>query len=73
MEWLTLPQMATYTASALNHTHFLSENLVVNVQQMRNNIRVSNGLILAEVLDLALASQLGRTHHRSKSSKVVCL
>jgi 3-carboxy-cis,cis-muconate cycloisomerase len=61
MEWLSLPQMVTLTGAALEKASFLSSNLVVDVQQMRRNVEASNGLMLAEALDLALAPLIGRT------------
>jgi 3-carboxy-cis,cis-muconate cycloisomerase len=61
MEWLCLPQMVTLTGAALEKALFLSSNLVVDVQQMQRNVQASNGLMLAEALDLALAPLIGRT------------
>lgn len=61
IEWLAIPQMLHLTATALNKAHFLSENLVVNVDQMRHHVDASNGLLLAEAIDLALSPMLGRT------------
>ncbi len=60
MEWLTLPTMFVYTAAALQKIHFLSQNLVVNQDRMRQNVAASNGLLLAEPISLALSQQLGR-------------
>lgn len=54
MEWLTLPQMFTLTASALNKALFLSQNLVVDEARMRENVAASNGLMLAEAASYAL-------------------
>jgi 3-carboxy-cis,cis-muconate cycloisomerase len=60
MEWLTLPQMFALTAGALKSANFLASNLVVNVDRMTQNVRDSNGLMLAERLSLALTPALGR-------------
>ena len=60
IEWLTLPRMFELAASALNNALFLSENLVVDTGRMRANLDTSNGLLLAEALNLALAPHLGR-------------
>jgi 3-carboxy-cis,cis-muconate cycloisomerase len=60
IEWLNLPQMAILTAAALNKAIFLSEHLVVDRAKMQSNVAASNGLILAEALDLALAPHIGR-------------
>jgi len=61
IEWLNLPPMLMLTGTALEKGIFLSENLVVNGVQMRHNVAASNGLMLAEALDLALAPIMGRT------------
>jgi 3-carboxy-cis,cis-muconate cycloisomerase len=55
MEWLVLPQMFNLTAAALNKALFLSQNLVVDEERMRQNVAASNGLMLAEAVSYALA------------------
>jgi 3-carboxy-cis,cis-muconate cycloisomerase len=60
IEWLTLPQMVALTATALNKALFLSENLVVEAGRMGQNVAASNGLMLAERLNFALAGHMGR-------------
>lgn len=66
IEWLTLPQMVILTGAALKKALLLSENLVVNVEQMRHNVEASNGLMLAEALDLALTPHIGRTEAKKR-------
>lgn len=61
LEWLTLPQMFAHTATALKHGRFLAENLVVNETRMLENVRASNGLMLAESISFALAQVMPRT------------
>jgi 3-carboxy-cis,cis-muconate cycloisomerase len=55
MEWLTLPQMVGLTAVCLKKSRFITENLVVNEERMRQNVDASNGLMLAEAVTFALA------------------
>jgi 3-carboxy-cis,cis-muconate cycloisomerase len=55
MEWLTLPQMMNLTAVSLNKARFLTENIVIHEEKMRNNVTASNGLMLAEAITFALA------------------
>jgi 3-carboxy-cis,cis-muconate cycloisomerase len=55
MEWLVLPQMFNLTGAALNKALFLSQNLVVDEERMRENVAASNGLMLAEAVSYALA------------------
>lgn len=61
LEWLALPQMFSLTTAALKHAVWLSENLQVNEVRMRENVRASHGLMLAEALTAALAQTLSRT------------
>ncbi|MEZ4523807.1 MAG: lyase family protein [Thermomicrobiales bacterium] len=65
IEWLTLPQMFALTAGALNNALLLSRNLVVDTERMRANVDASNGLMLAEALNLALAPVIGRAEAKS--------
>jgi 3-carboxy-cis,cis-muconate cycloisomerase len=59
VEWLTLPQMAAFTCSALKHASFLSDNMVVDAARMQANVQASNGLMLAEAITFALYPTLG--------------
>jgi 3-carboxy-cis,cis-muconate cycloisomerase len=61
IEWLTLPQMMLLTAGALKKAVFLSTYLVVDSPRMQANVAASNGVMLAEALDLALAPHIGRS------------
>lgn len=61
MEWLTLPQMVGLTAVCLKKSRYITENLVVDVERMRQNVEASNGLMLAEAVTFALApAYMGR-------------
>ena len=59
-EWETLPEIATLTSAALNHLRELMSGLSVDAARMRANIDITQGLIMAEAVSLALASQIGR-------------
>jgi 3-carboxy-cis,cis-muconate cycloisomerase len=52
--------MVGLTAAALNKALFLSQNLAVNAAQMRQNVVASNGLMLAEAINFALAQHMSR-------------
>lgn len=65
IEWLTLPRMVELTAGALNNALFLAEHIVVDAARMRANLAASNGLLLAETLNLALAPHLGRAEAKA--------
>jgi 3-carboxy-cis,cis-muconate cycloisomerase len=67
VEWLTLPQMVALTSSALGKAVFLSEHLAVNPERMQQNVKASNGLMLAEAITFALA----QTMSRAEAKKIV--
>ncbi|MBE7469027.1 MAG: 3-carboxy-cis,cis-muconate cycloisomerase [Anaerolineae bacterium] len=71
LEWLNLPQMFALTAAALRHALFLSENLVVNKARMRQNVAASNGLMLAEALNFALAEHMDRAEAKQRIGEAV--
>jgi 3-carboxy-cis,cis-muconate cycloisomerase len=60
VEWLALPQMFGLTAGALERTVFVCDNLDVDQAQMEQNVRASQGLMLAEALSFELAQSMGR-------------
>jgi 3-carboxy-cis,cis-muconate cycloisomerase len=59
-EWDTLPEIAMLTSAALNHLRELIPGLSVDATRMRANIDLTQGLVMAEAVSLALASQIGR-------------
>ena len=60
LEWLTLPQMAAATGTALRLAVAALDGLVVDKARMAANLEASNGLILAEAASFALARHLPR-------------
>jgi 3-carboxy-cis,cis-muconate cycloisomerase len=71
LEWLTLPQMFGHTAVALQKALFLSQNLVVNAAQMRENIARGNGLMMAEAITFALAQHMNRSEAKQRVGEAV--
>src|ERR671919_1996662 len=59
-EWLALPQAFALTAGALHHARALLEGLSVDPARMRRNLDVTQGMITAEAVMMALAPALGR-------------
>jgi 3-carboxy-cis,cis-muconate cycloisomerase len=59
-EWETLPEIVRLTAGALAQMIQVVEGLVVDTGRMAKNLELTNGLILAEAVTLALAAHLGR-------------
>ncbi|MGB1251452.1 MAG: 3-carboxy-cis,cis-muconate cycloisomerase [Candidatus Promineifilaceae bacterium] len=71
VEWLNLPQMVSLTAAALERAVWLSDNLVVNVERMRANVAASNGVMLGEALNFALAPYIDRAEAKRLIKAVV--
>jgi len=59
-EWVTLPEIAMLTGGALDAIANVIEGLEVDVERMRANLQLSQGQILAEAAQMALAPALGR-------------
>jgi 3-carboxy-cis,cis-muconate cycloisomerase len=59
-EWETLPEICTLTAGALAHSTRTIEGLDVDAGRMAANLEMTNGLIVAEAVSMALAPHLGR-------------
>jgi 3-carboxy-cis,cis-muconate cycloisomerase len=59
-EPLVLPQCFVLTAGALAHARAIAAGMTVNSERMRQNLTVTNGLIMAEAVAAALTPVLGR-------------
>lgn len=68
-EWLALPEIVVYGASALAAARELAEGLVVDAERMRANLDLTHGLIMAEAVTMALAGKLGRLAAHEKVGK----
>jgi 3-carboxy-cis,cis-muconate cycloisomerase len=64
-EWIALPQAFALTAGALHHARTMLEGLSVDSARMRRNLDISDGMISAEAVMMALAPHVGReqAHH----------
>lgn len=60
LEWKALPETLRSTSSALALAGALLEGLVVNTSVMARNLRLDNGLVMAEAYMLGLAPVMGR-------------
>lgn len=58
-EWLAIPQMFVLCSGALAHAGFVLEGLQVDEARMRANIDISQGLVMAEAVMMALGPHLG--------------
>ena len=59
-EWLPLVEMCKLTAGALQQALHMTNGLEVDTQRMLQNLELTNGLIYAENLSLALAEKIGK-------------
>ncbi|ENU19626.1 3-carboxy-cis,cis-muconate cycloisomerase [Acinetobacter bohemicus ANC 3994] len=64
-EWLALPEIFQLCAGALQRTVEVLQGLEVNSKDMQRNIEMTQGLIMAEAVMMALAPKMGRlnAHH----------
>lgn len=69
-EWLVLPELVVLTAGALSQMADTMANLEVDADRMKANLDVTQGLIMAEAVTLALGSKLGRlaAHERVEAA-----
>ncbi|QCI66703.1 3-carboxy-cis,cis-muconate cycloisomerase [Phreatobacter stygius] len=59
-EWLALPELARLAGGALHRAAELLEGLEVRPERMRANLGLTDGLLMAEAVQMALAPALGR-------------
>jgi 3-carboxy-cis,cis-muconate cycloisomerase len=59
-EWETLPEICTLTAGALAQAIAIVAGLRVDAEKMASNLDLTQGLILAEAVVVALGDKLGR-------------
>ena len=59
-EWIAIPESFILTAGALHQAKFALGGLIVDTEQMRRNLGISRGLIVAEAVMMGLAPSIGR-------------
>ena len=62
IEWIVLPEAFCLMAGALKQSRFVLEGLEVDVQAMRRNIDMTNGLVMSEAVMMGLGPYLGREY-----------
>ena len=74
-EWLTMAELFRTAGAALSQAVTLIEGLQVFPEAMRRNLDLTNGLVMAERVSLALAETLGRStaHHLLEEASRVCI
>jgi len=60
IEWIALPEIFMLAAGALSQTRFLVGGLQVNEKKMRENLDITNGLIMSEAVMMGLGAMMGR-------------
>ena len=59
-EWMAIPESFVLTAGALHQAKFALGGLVVDKTRMKQNLAISNGLIVAEAVMMQMAPLIGR-------------
>jgi 3-carboxy-cis,cis-muconate cycloisomerase len=59
-EWETLPEIVMLTAGSLAAMAEVAEGLMVDADRMRSNLELTQGLVFAESVQMALAPAMGR-------------
>src|SRR5208283_607522 len=59
-EWETLPDIVCLSGGALHHLAEMLPGLEVNSERMRKNLDITNGLIFAEAVTMALGDRMGK-------------
>ena len=60
-EWVAIPNLFRYTSGAVEHVLGMISGLKVDHERMGANVELTQGLIMAESLTMALAPHVGRT------------
>ena len=60
IEWIALPEIFMLSAGALAQTRFVVEGMQVNEKKMRENLDITNGLIMSEAVMMGLGAAMGR-------------
>ena len=59
-EWETLPDIVQLAGGAIHHLAAIAPNLEIDAQRMRKNLDLTDGLIFAEAVSMALGEKIGR-------------
>lgn len=69
-EWDSIPDLCTLTLGALERLAASLERLEINTDRMRSNLGMTDGLIYAEAVSVALAEKLGKAEAHSLLEQV---
>jgi len=62
IEWIALPEAFCLTAGALRQTRLVLEGLEVDAKRMRENLDMTNGLVMSEAVMMGLGPYIGREY-----------
>ena len=62
IEWIVLPEAFCLIAGALKQTRFVLDGLVVDQRRMRDNLDMTNGLVVSEAVMMGLGRHIGREY-----------
>jgi 3-carboxy-cis,cis-muconate cycloisomerase len=62
IEWIALPEAFCLTAGALRQARFVLEGLEVDARRMRENLDMTNGLVMSEAVMMGLGPYIGREY-----------
>ncbi len=60
-EWVAIPNLFRFIASAVEHVRLALSGLEVDTHRMSANLNMTNGLVMAESLTMALARHIGKS------------
>ncbi len=60
IEWIVLPEIFCLAAGALSQSKFVAAGLEVDEKRMRENLELTNGLVVSEAVMMGLGPYLGR-------------
>jgi 3-carboxy-cis,cis-muconate cycloisomerase len=60
IEWIAVPEIFCLASGALNQARVIAEGLEVNEKKMRENLDITNGMIVSEAVMMGLGPHLGR-------------
>jgi 3-carboxy-cis,cis-muconate cycloisomerase len=60
-EWETLPEIVQLAAGAVHHLSGIVPVLEFDTERMKKNLEMTNGLIFAEAVSIALAGKIGKS------------
>jgi 3-carboxy-cis,cis-muconate cycloisomerase len=69
-EWIVIPEIFSLSAGALAHAREMLTGMVVDERRMKANLHLTNGMILAESVMMALAKFVGRDRAHSIVSSI---